>query len=99
VRVDPRNEHRVAVAATGSRAAFLLVSMGGAIVAAPLTVPLLFLVSQRHPTTAFRVTGTVLTAATVPEVAWALTYRVADEAKPWIWLAPLGAGFARPRRT
>ena len=74
-------------------AAFLLVSMGGAIIAAPLTVPLLFLVTCRHPTMAFRVTGAVLTAATVAEAAWALTFVVADEAKPWIWLVPLGAAF------
>jgi len=74
-------------------AAFLLVSMGGAIIAAPLTVPLLFLVTCGHPTMAFRVTGAVLTAATVAEVAWALTFVVADEAKPWIWLVPLGAAF------
>jgi hypothetical protein len=33
----------------------------------------------------------VLTGATVAEVVWALTYVVADEAKPWIWLLPLVA--------
>ena len=75
-------------------AAFLLVSMGGALVAAPVTVPLLFLVSRRHPTTAFRAIGAVLAAATIAEVAWALTYLLAHEAKPWIWLAPLGASAA-----
>ncbi len=63
--------------------------MGGAIVAAPLTVPLMFVVTRRHPTTAFRAIGAVLTGATVAEVVWALTYVVADEAKPWIWLVPL----------
>ena len=70
-------------------AAFLLISMGGAIIVAPLTIPLMFVVTRRHPTTAFRAIGAVLTGATVAEVVWALTYVVADEAKPWIWLVPL----------
>ena len=69
--------------------AFLLISMGGAVFAAPLTVPLMFVVTRRHPTTTFRTIGAVLTGATVAEVVWALTYVVADEAKPWIWLLPL----------
>ena len=69
--------------------AFLLLSMGGAIIAAPITVPLMFVVTRRHPTTAFRVTGALLVGATVAEAVWALTYLIADEAKPWIWLAPL----------
>ena len=68
-------------------AAFLLISMGGAIIAAPLTVPLMFVVTHRHPATAFRTIAAVLTGATVA-VVWALTYIVADEAKPWIWLGP-----------
>ena len=37
--------------------AFLLLSMGGAIIAAPLTVPLRFVVVLRRPTTAFRTIG------------------------------------------
>ena len=72
-------------------AAFLLISMGGAIVAAPLTVPLMFVVVQRHPTTTFRAVGAALVGATVAEVAWVVTYLVASEAKPWIWLVPLAA--------
>jgi hypothetical protein len=75
-------------------AGFLLVSMGGAIVAAPLTVPLMFLVTRRHPTPAFRVAGAVLTGATVAEVVWALTYVAAGEAKPWIWILPLLSAIA-----
>ena len=63
--------------------------MGGAIVAAPLTVPLMFVVTYRHPTSAFRAAGAVLTGATVAEVVWALTYVAAGEAPPWIWLLPL----------
>ena len=80
---------RIGGIALFSIAAFLLLSMGGAIVAAPLTVPLMFVVVRRRPTTGFRVTGAVLTGATVAEVVWALTYLAADEAKPWIWLLPL----------
>jgi hypothetical protein len=73
-------------------AGFLLLSMGGAIIAAPLTLPLLFVVTRRHPTTAFRTIGALLAGATVAEAVWALTYVIADEAKPWIWLAPLVVG-------
>jgi hypothetical protein len=70
-------------------ATFLLISMGGAIFTAPLTVPLMFVVTRRHPTAAFRAIGAVLVGATVAEVAWALTYLVVSEAEPWIWLVPL----------
>jgi hypothetical protein len=70
-------------------AGFLLITMGGAIIAAPLTVPLMFVVTHRHPTRAFRAVGALLTGTTVAEVVWAVTYVVGDEAKPWIWLAPL----------
>ena len=75
-------------------AAFLLISMGGAIIAAPLTVPLMFVVARRHPTGSFRAVGAALVGATVAEVAWAVTYVAADEAKPWIWLVPLAAALA-----
>ena len=73
-------------------AGFLLLSMGGAIVAAPLTVPLMYVASRRHPTPGFRVTAIVLIALTVAEVVWALTYLTVEDAQPWIWLLPaLGA--------
>jgi len=73
-------------------AGFLLVSMGGAIVAAPVTVPLMFVVSRRHPTRAFRIAATVLGGVTVAEVVWAVTYLVVTEATPWIWALPLAGG-------
>ncbi len=73
-------------------AAFLLVSMGGAIVAAPITVPLMFLVSSRHPTAAFRTAGVVLGGLTVAETVWALTYLLVADAAPWIWALPLASG-------
>jgi hypothetical protein len=80
---------RAAGIALFSAATFLLISMGGAIFAAPLTVPLMFVVTHRHPTRAFRTIGAALIGATVAEVVWAVTYVVADEAKPWIWLLPI----------
>lgn len=75
-------------------AGFLLLSMGGAIVAAPLTVPLLVRIARRHPRRAWRGCAVVLAAATVAEVAWALVYVTAGETRPWIWLVPLVAGGA-----
>jgi hypothetical protein len=75
--------------------AFLLLSMGGAIVAAPLTVPLLYLaVRTGRLGTALRVTAVVIAALTVAEVAWAATYLTMAEAQPWIWLLPVTAGAA-----
>ena len=71
---------------------FLLLSMGGAIIAAPLTVPLMYIVASRHPTRGFWTAATVLSALTVAEVVWALTYLTVHETQPWIWLLPgLGA--------
>jgi hypothetical protein len=73
--------------------AVLLLSMGGAIVAAPLTLPLLFLAVRSG-----RLGGGLRTAAiavaglTVAEVVWAATYLAMTEAQPWIWLLPALAG-------
>jgi hypothetical protein len=75
-------------------AGFLLLSMGGAIVAAPATVPLMFLATRRHPTRSFRVAGAALGALTLAEVAWAVTFLAIADAKPWIWLAPLATAIA-----
>jgi hypothetical protein len=75
-------------------AGFLLISMGGAIIAAPVTVPLMFVAAHRHPTKPFRAVAAALAGATSAEVVWAVTYVVAEEAKPWIWLAPLAAATA-----
>jgi hypothetical protein len=68
--------------------------MGGAIVAAPVTVPLMLIATRRHPTRSFRVAGAALGALTIAEVAWAVTYVASAEAKPWIWLLPLAAAIA-----
>ncbi len=73
-------------------AAFLLTSMGGAILAAPLTLPAMYVASRQHPTRGFRQAAVVLSALTAAEVVWALTYVWIREAKPWIWLLPLVGG-------
>ena len=76
-------------------AAVLLLSMGGAIVAAPLTLPLLYLAARRDEAGRSRRTAAILVAAvTVAEVAWAATYLAFAEAQPWIWLVPVAAGSA-----
>jgi hypothetical protein len=73
--------------------AFLLLSMGGAIVAAPLTLPLLYLAVRGDRISAgLRTAAVVIAALTVAEVAWAATYLAVAEAKPWIWLLPVAAG-------
>ncbi len=69
-------------------AGFLLLSWGGAIVAAPGTIPLMWIAASRHATRPFRVAATMLSTLTVAEVVWALTYLTVDEAQPWIWLLP-----------
>jgi len=73
-------------------AAFLLLSMGGAIVAAPVTVPLMLVVSRRHPTRAFRIAASVLGGLTMAEAVWALTFLLVAETTPWIWGLPLAGG-------
>jgi hypothetical protein len=78
--------------------AFLLLSMGGAFVAAPLTLPLLFLaVRSGRLGNALRSAAVVIAALTVAEVAWAATYLAVSEAQPWIWLVPVAAGAATAR--
>lgn len=75
-------------------AAVLLVSMGGAIVAAPLTLPALALVVCRHPTRGFRIACAIIGGLTAAEVAWAAVYLIADEAPVVIWFVPAMIGIA-----
>jgi len=73
----------------------LLLSMGGAIVAAPLTLPLLYLAGRGgRVSSSVRLAAAVIAALTVAEVAWAATYLSIAEAQPWIWLVPVVAGSA-----
>jgi len=87
-------QHRRADPLVLAGAGFLLLSMGGAIVAAPLTVPLLVRIARHHPRRAWRGCATAIAAATVAEVAWAVVYIAAGEARPWIWMVPLVAAGA-----
>jgi len=70
--------------------AFLLISMGGAIFAAPITVPLLWIsLSRRNLSRVWRITAAVVLTLTVAEFVWAAGYLLIGESKPWIWLIPL----------
>jgi hypothetical protein len=74
-------------------AAFLLVSYGGAIVAAPATLPLLYLALRRDETgRRLRLVIVAVAALTAAETGWAVGYLTLGEARPWIWLLPLAAG-------
>jgi peptidoglycan/LPS O-acetylase OafA/YrhL len=67
-------------------------SMGGAVVAAPLTLPLMYLAARRHPTRPFRWAAGIIGGLTAVEVAWAAVYFAGGEEQPSIWLVPLAAG-------
>ncbi len=72
----------------------LLMSYGGAVLAAPVTLPLMYLAVHRHPTPAFRWAGGVIAGLTAVEVTWVLVYLVEGEQTPSIWLVPLAVGVA-----
>lgn len=74
--------------------AVLLVSFGGAVIAAPVTIPLLLFSVRSGPTRSYRTLTGVVVVLTTAEFVWALTYTVQGEAKPVIWLAPVCATFA-----
>lgn len=69
----------------------LLLSMGGAIVAAPVSVPALWVIARRHSGPA-RGWAVMIVALTVAEVVWAAVYVLVGETAPWIWLVPLIGG-------
>ncbi len=72
---------------------FLLLSMGGAILAAPLMLPLLYLTIRSDRAGAgLRAAAVLVATLTVAEIAWAATYLAVAEARPWIWLLPVVAG-------
>jgi len=72
--------------------AFLLISMGGAIIAAPVTLPLLW-ISLRRPglSRPWKITAAVVLALTAAEFTWAAVYLTLGESKPLNWLVPLAA--------
>ncbi|HET8929832.1 MAG TPA: hypothetical protein VFN21_04160 [Acidimicrobiales bacterium] len=78
----------VFVTVTFPVSAFLLVTMGAAIVGAPLTVPALTVIARTRRGWK-RAVSVALAMLTVAEVGWAATYVVAAEAKPWIWVVPV----------
>jgi hypothetical protein len=69
----------------------LLLTMGGAILAAPVTLPLMYVLVRAHATRPFCVGGAVIGALTAGECAWLCVYVVAGEPQPWVWLVPLFA--------
>ena len=76
-------------------ATLLLTSVGGlGIVAAPVTLPLLFLVVRGHPTRGFRVAAAVIGALTAAELAWGVLYVLVGEAPVVVWLVPVLCGAA-----
>lgn len=69
--------------------AFLLASMGGAIFAAPVTIPLLVWAVRASRSAGYRWAATAVLALTAMEVTWALVYVSLGEGRPAIWLLPL----------
>lgn len=67
----------------------LLISFGGAIVAAPVTAPLLVLSARSSPSKGYRVWAGVVVVLTIAELVWGLTYLAFGEAEPMIWLLPM----------
>lgn len=77
---------------TVATAVLLLATIGGAIVAAPITLPLLYLIARRYPGRGLRITAAVVGGLTCVEAVWAVCYLAFEEAMPWIWLLPAVAG-------
>jgi hypothetical protein len=114
VPIGPRDDHSGAImesvlvdnlaAGLFVVAGLLLASMGGAVFAAPVTLPLMYLAVRHHPTRPFRLAGGAVAALTAVELAWAVVYFAGGEEQPSIWLLPLLAGlgvlalFATARR-
>lgn len=66
---------------------FLLLSMGGAVIAAPLTVPLCVLAVYHE--SRYRWPVAIIGGLTVAEFVWALTYLIVNEQMPWIVALPV----------
>jgi hypothetical protein len=85
---------RVAGVALFVVAGGLLLTMGGAIFAAPLTLPTMYALVRSHPTRPFRTCAAIIGALTAAECAWFCVYVVTGEPRPWVWLVPLLVGAA-----
>lgn len=68
----------------------LLASMGGGFILLPVLVPLHVWAARRSGPVG-RVLWSLLPAATAIVITWAAVYVAVGEAKPWIWLLPIGA--------
>jgi len=87
----PARHHHADLAARAAilgGAAFLLLTMGGAIVSAPVVLPLLAWTAVRTPSTQLRILAAVLAALTAAEVGWAGVYLTLGEGQPWIVAVP-----------
>lgn len=75
----------------GAGSAFLLLSFGGQIVAAPVSVPALCwaIATSRHR--AARVALSFVLVLTVAVVGWFLVYSLVRERQPWILVGPIVA--------
>jgi hypothetical protein len=84
---DKPTLRRVVIGAILVGTVLLLGSMGGAILAAPVLLPLLWW-AARTTTSGVRLLGAFLAALVVGEVAWAGVYLVVGERQPYIWALP-----------
>jgi hypothetical protein len=84
---DKPNLRRVVIGAILVGTMLLLVSMGGAILAAPVLLPLLWW-AARTSSRGVRLLGATLAAVVVGEVTWAGVYVVVGEQQPYIWALP-----------
>jgi len=75
-------------AAVGAVAGVLLISQGGQIFAAPVTVPALcWSIASAHTRSA-RILLSVVLALTLAVLGWFLVYLLVKERQPWIVLGP-----------
>lgn len=72
--------------------ALLLLSWGAAVFASPVTLTAMYRTTRRQPSVGVRVAAGVIGALTAAEAVWAITYVVAGEGRPWIWLVPAAGG-------
>ena len=71
-------------------AAVILISFGGAIWAAPVTVPLLaYAIWRDGLSRRWRSTAVLVLALTAAQCAWAIAYVTVGESNPMVWLAPV----------
>lgn len=70
--------------------AVLLLSFGGAIWTAPVTIPLLvYAILRVELTRLWHIIATLILALTVTQCAWAIMYLTVGESNPAVWIAPI----------